>query len=123
MARWGASHNSTRVADQAGSLTTELRVALRDAKGQKKGLDLAEQFTQLSLPPRRGQSSPRGQPALGRVAADQPPQPLHGVEGWADREAFDAHVAAPETKDFRAHLAEMTGALYDERLYRLLGLD
>jgi quinol monooxygenase YgiN len=42
------------------------------------------------------------------------------VESWADREAFDAHGAAPETKDFRAHLAEMTGALYDERLYRLL---
>ena len=42
------------------------------------------------------------------------------VESWADREAFDAHGAAPETKDFRAHLADMTGALYDERLYRLL---
>jgi quinol monooxygenase YgiN len=40
------------------------------------------------------------------------------VEGWKDRKAFDAHVAAKETKDFRVKLVTMTGALYDERLYQ-----
>ena len=40
------------------------------------------------------------------------------VEGWKSRKAFDAHVAAKETKDFRTKLVTMTGALYDERLYQ-----
>ena len=40
------------------------------------------------------------------------------VEGWKDRKAFDAHVAAAQTKDFRNKLVTMTGALYDERLYQ-----
>jgi quinol monooxygenase YgiN len=42
------------------------------------------------------------------------------VEAWASREAFDAHVMAPETRAFRRQLAVMTGALYDERLYEVL---
>ena len=40
------------------------------------------------------------------------------VECWKDRKAFDAHVAAKEAKDFRNKLVAMTGALYDERLYK-----
>lgn len=40
------------------------------------------------------------------------------VECWKDKKAFDAHVAAKEAKDFRGKLVTMTGALYDERLYR-----
>lgn len=42
------------------------------------------------------------------------------VEAWSSRHPFDAHSMAAETKDFRAKLAVMTGALYDERLYRKL---
>lgn len=40
------------------------------------------------------------------------------VECWKNRKAFDAHVAAKETKAFRDKLVAMTGALYDERLYK-----
>jgi quinol monooxygenase YgiN len=40
------------------------------------------------------------------------------VECWKDRKAFDAHVGAKETRAFRDKLVTMTGALYDERLYR-----
>ena len=40
------------------------------------------------------------------------------VECWKDRKAFDTHVAAKDTKAFRDKLVSMTGALYDERLYR-----
>jgi quinol monooxygenase YgiN len=40
------------------------------------------------------------------------------VECWKDRKAFDAHVAAKETRAFRDKLVSMTGALYDERLYK-----
>ncbi len=40
------------------------------------------------------------------------------VECWKDRKAFDAHIAAKETRAFRDKLVAMTGALYDERLYK-----
>jgi quinol monooxygenase YgiN len=42
------------------------------------------------------------------------------VETWASRAAYDAHFVQAQTKDFRTKLAAMTGALYDERLYRTL---
>ena len=40
------------------------------------------------------------------------------VELWADQGAYEAHVAAQHTRQFRDRLGPMTGALYDERLYR-----
>jgi quinol monooxygenase YgiN len=42
------------------------------------------------------------------------------VEAWGSRGAFDVHGVQPQTVEFRNKLAAMTGALYDERLYRLL---
>jgi quinol monooxygenase YgiN len=42
------------------------------------------------------------------------------VEIWKDQAAYDAHITAAHTKAFRDALTPMTGALYDERLYRAL---
>ena len=42
------------------------------------------------------------------------------VEIWKDQAAYDAHITATHTKAFRDALTPMTGALYDERLYRAL---
>ena len=42
------------------------------------------------------------------------------VETWTNRTTFDAHSEHAQTKDFRGKLATMTGALSDERLYRLI---
>jgi len=42
------------------------------------------------------------------------------TEIWADRAAIDSHIAAPATREFRDRLGPMSGALYDERLYRSL---
>ena len=42
------------------------------------------------------------------------------VESWADRRAYDAHVMAASTRQFRDKLGPMSGALYDERLYKPL---
>lgn len=39
-------------------------------------------------------------------------------EGWRDRKAFGASIAAAHTKDFRQKLNPLEGALYDERLYQ-----
>jgi len=43
------------------------------------------------------------------------------VETWHSREAFDANSMTAHQRDFRDKLSQMTGALYDERLYE--GLD
>jgi len=42
------------------------------------------------------------------------------TETWKNRAAIDAHIAAASTKEFREKLGPMSGALYDERLYRSL---
>lgn len=42
------------------------------------------------------------------------------VEAWANRGAFDVHQMQKETREFRSKLGPMSGALYDERLYRLM---
>ncbi len=42
------------------------------------------------------------------------------VEAWNTRPAFDAHEMTDQTREFRKKLATMTGALYDERLYRAM---
>src|SRR5437868_12449553 len=39
------------------------------------------------------------------------------VEVWRDPAAQTAHAAAPHTREFRAKLVPLQGALYDERLY------
>jgi len=42
------------------------------------------------------------------------------VEVWNNRGAFDLHQMQKETREFRGKLGAMTGALYDERVYRPL---
>ena len=42
------------------------------------------------------------------------------VESWASRGAFDVHEMQKETREFRMRLGPMSGALYDERLYKVL---
>jgi quinol monooxygenase YgiN len=42
------------------------------------------------------------------------------VEIWRNQRAYDGHITAAHTKKFRDQLTPMTGALYDERLYRAL---
>jgi quinol monooxygenase YgiN len=42
------------------------------------------------------------------------------VESWANRGAFDVHEMQKETREFRMKLGTMAGALYDERLYKVM---
>jgi quinol monooxygenase YgiN len=42
------------------------------------------------------------------------------VEAWGSRGALNVHVMQKETREFRMKLAPMSGALYDERLYKVL---
>jgi len=42
------------------------------------------------------------------------------VEIWKNQGAYDAHITAAPTKKFRDQLTPMSGALYDERLYKAI---
>src|SRR6266849_4870870 len=42
------------------------------------------------------------------------------VEVWKSQNAYNAHITAAHTKKFREQLTPMSGALYDERLYKAL---
>jgi len=42
------------------------------------------------------------------------------VEGWRNLQAFDAHVAAAHTKQYRDALQPMTGSPLDERIYKAI---
>jgi quinol monooxygenase YgiN len=42
------------------------------------------------------------------------------VESWTNRGAFDVHEMQKETREFRSKLGPMSGALYDERLYKVM---
>jgi quinol monooxygenase YgiN len=40
------------------------------------------------------------------------------VEVWKSKKAFDAHSMTAHVREFRDKLTPMSGALYDERLYK-----
>jgi quinol monooxygenase YgiN len=42
------------------------------------------------------------------------------VEVWESQQAFDAHLAAPHTVQFRHEIDPMLGSPYDERLHHIL---
>jgi quinol monooxygenase YgiN len=42
------------------------------------------------------------------------------VEIWRSQDGYNAHITAVHTKKFREQLTPMSGALYDERLYKAL---
>ena len=42
------------------------------------------------------------------------------VERWLSEAAYGAHIVTPHTRDFRLQLTPLSGALYDERLYKAL---
>jgi len=42
------------------------------------------------------------------------------VEVWQDQQAFDAHLAAAHTKQFREQIQPLLGSPFDERLHQLL---
>ena len=84
------------------------------------------------IPPRKDD----GLAALVRLAEDSRPatgnlrfevvqqtnRPNHFtvVEVWRDARAVEAHAAAEPTRRFRDALGPMSGALYDDRLFRLV---
>ncbi|MGH7305918.1 MAG: putative quinol monooxygenase [Candidatus Rokuibacteriota bacterium] len=71
---------------------------------------------------RLGEDSRRGEGNLRFEVVQQVNRPNHFtvIEIWKDAKAVETHSMAAPTREFRDKLATMTGALYDERMYRAL---
>jgi quinol monooxygenase YgiN len=71
---------------------------------------------------RLGDESRRGDGNLRFEVVQQINRPNHFtvIEIWKDAKAVETHSMAAPTREFRDKLATMTGALYDERMYRAL---
>jgi len=69
---------------------------------------------------RLGDESRRSDGNLRFEVVQQTNRPNHFtvVEIWKDARAVETHSMAPATREFRDKLATMTGALYDERMYK-----
>lgn len=61
--------------------------------------------------------------ALRVEAAVQLSRPNHFVviEVWKNKQAYDAHIDAAHTKQFREKVQPMLGSPFDERLHQIIG--
>lgn len=69
-----------------------------------------------------GEASRKAQGAIWLDILQSPARKNHftTVEGWSTRAAFDAQALSPHARLFREKLAPMLGALYDQRLFRIV---
>jgi quinol monooxygenase YgiN len=62
---------------------------------------------------------------IGNVLFDATVQPTRTnhftiIEVWSDQRAYETHVTSANTRKFREAFAPVSGALYDERIYRTI---
>lgn len=65
----------------------------------------------------------RAEPGCARFEVfQQADRPNHfsAVEGWASQSAYDTHIVSSHTRQFRTQLTPLSGALYDERIYKAI---
>jgi quinol monooxygenase YgiN len=109
---------------------TALSVGRIDAPTARGGIYVATHVD--VIPPRKddgvaalkrlGEDSRRDHDNLRFEVVQQINRPNHFtvVEIWRDAKAVETHSMAAPTREFRDKLATMTGALYDERMYRAI---
>jgi quinol monooxygenase YgiN len=109
---------------------TALTVGRIDAPTVRGGIYVATHVD--VIPPRKddgvaalkrlGEDSRRDQDNLRFEVVQQINRPNHFtvVEIWRDTKAVETHSMTAPTREFRDKLATMTGALYDERIYRAI---
>jgi len=110
---------------------TALSIGPIDAPGGARGRIYVATHVDV-IPPRKddgvaalkrlAEDSRRGDGNLRFEVVQQVNRPNHFtvIEIWRDAKAVEAHSMATPTREFRDKLATMTGALYDERMYRAL---
>ena len=109
---------------------TALSIGPIDAPAARGGIYVATHVD--VIPPRKddgvaalkrlGEDSRRDHDNLRFEVVQQISRPNHFtvIEIWRDAKAVETHSMAAPTREFRDKLATMTGALYDERLYRAI---
>jgi quinol monooxygenase YgiN len=109
---------------------TALSIGPIDAPSTRGGIYVATHVD--VIPPRKddgvaalkrlGEESRRGADNLRFEVVQQVNRPNHFtvIEIWKDARAVETHSMAAPTREFRDKLATMTGALYDERMYRAI---
>ena len=109
---------------------TALSVGPIDAPSARAGIYVATHVD--VIPPRKddgvtalkqlGDDSPSSEGNLRFEVVQQTNRLNHFtvVEIWKDAKAVEAHSMAAATREFRDKLASMTGALYDERMYKAI---
>ena len=136
----GKSANATEMGEKIAAIRnaptdqrvhTALSIGPIDVPGGARGRIYVATHVDV-IPPRKDD----GVAALKRLAEDsrhgdgnlrfevvqQVNRPNHFtvIEIWRDAKAVEAHSMAAPTREVRDRLATMTGALYDERMYRAL---
>ena len=109
---------------------TALSIGPIDAPSTRGGIYVATHVD--VIPPRKddgvaalkrlGEDSRRGEGNLRFEVVQQVNRQNHFtvIEIWKDAKAVETHSMAAPTREFRDKLASMTGALYDERMYRVI---
>ena len=109
---------------------TALSIGPIDAPAARGGIYVATHVD--VIPPRKddgvaalkrlGEDTRRDHDNLRFEVVQQINRPNHFtvVEIWRDAKAVETHSMAAPTREFRDKLATMTGALYDERMYRAI---
>jgi len=135
----GKSANSTDTREKIAAIRnaptdervhTALSTGPIDAPSTRGGIYVATHVD--VIPPRKddgvaalkrlGDESRRGEDNLRFEVVQQVNRPNHFtvIEIWKDAKAVETRSMAAPTREFRDKLATMTGALYDERMYRAL---
>lgn len=81
--------------------------------GKDEATELVKGFAEASR-------KAKGVERFDALVWDGHPNHFHLIEAWTDPRARQAHADADQTKAFRTKLVPLEGALYDERLYKVV---
>lgn len=81
--------------------------------GKDEATELVKVFAEASR-------KAKGAERFDALVWDGHPNHFHLIEAWTNPRARQAHVEAEQTKTFRTKLVPLEGALYDERLYKVV---
>jgi quinol monooxygenase YgiN len=81
--------------------------------GKDKATELVKGFAEASR-------NDQGVERFDALVWDGHPNHFHLIEAWTDLRARQEHADDDQTKTFRANLVPLEGALYDERLYKVV---
>jgi len=109
-------HNALSVADSAGAGKGSVYVASHVDVPPPRKDEVIAALNPLAGDSRKGAGNQRFD------VWQQTSRPNHFtvVEAWKDQKAYDARGSASPQRTFRDKLGPMLGALYDERLYRVV---